>query len=191
MYSIRKRDTGSLLGTFKRKITMNFSQTIIIGRLAHTPILKQTNTDMKVTTFSMATNRTWKNRDGEKQEETEWHNCVAYGKTAEVLAEFTEGGQELQIVGRNKTSNWEKDGVKFYKTEIIVESFQFGERSKSRAERKEKEQDERVQDTIEKAEEDAGAVDFKDFEKKSSRTDAIDYPSASDLDVNIDDIPFN
>lgn len=113
---------------------MNFQKTYILGRVAHTPELKQLENGNKVATFSMATNRNWKDKDGNPQEEAEWHNLVAFGRTAEILAQYVQGGQVLFIEGRNKTRSWEDktDGGKRYRTEVIVESFQFGQKAASR-----------------------------------------------------------
>jgi len=80
-----------------------------------------------VCNFSIATNRSWKDANGQKQEEVEYHNCVAFGKTGELIKQYVFKGNGLYIEGRLKTSTWQdKDGIKRYKTEIIAENMQFG-----------------------------------------------------------------
>jgi single-strand DNA-binding protein len=82
-----------------------------------------------VATFAIATNHISKNAAGEKTETVQFHNCVAFGKTAEVIAQFVTKGQELLVEGRSQTRDWTgKDGAKRSTTEIIVEMFQFGQK---------------------------------------------------------------
>ncbi len=100
---------------------------IIAGRLGQDPELRVTPSGAKVANFSIATNRTWKNKDsGEKVEETEWVKCIAWGSVAETIVKFFKKGKEIYVEGRQKTSDWVgEDKVKRYKTEMIVETFQF------------------------------------------------------------------
>lgn len=95
----------------------------LIGNVGHTP--KITNTDKtKIAAFSIATSERWTSADGEKKEATEWHNIVAFGKTAEIVEKYVEGGAQLYIEGKLKTRSYEnKDGVKMYRTEVYVETF--------------------------------------------------------------------
>jgi len=153
---------------------MNFQKTIIAGRLAHTPELKALPSGMAIATFSLATNRVWKDGNGDKQEKTEWHNCKAFGKTAETLAQYAEGGQVLLVEGRNETQSWEdKDtGKKMYRTEVIIESFQFGQKSAARAERK-----------ADEASHDQSST----YQEKTVQQNGFEYPEE---DINPDDIPF-
>jgi len=109
---------------------MNVNKVQIVGRVTSQIEVKQPKEDFKVANFSIASNRTWKNGNGEKQEETEFHNIVAFGKIAETIGKYVIKGQELYVEGRLKTRNWEKDGQKFYRTEIIAENFQFGQKPK-------------------------------------------------------------
>jgi single-strand DNA-binding protein len=76
--------------------------------------------------FSLATTRAWKDRDtGEPREETEWHRIVAIGKLGEVMGDHVKKGDRLLVIGHLKTRSWEKDGIKRYTTEIIVDDFAF------------------------------------------------------------------
>lgn len=78
-----------------------------------------------VTNFSLAVNETWKSKDGEKQEKTEWISCVAFRKLAEIMAEYVKVGASIYASGKIQTRSWEdKEGVKKYTTEIIVDQMQ-------------------------------------------------------------------
>ncbi len=112
---------------------MNLNKVMIIGRVTKEIELKQTPNGVKVANFSIATNHTYKDKDGNKQENAEFHNIVLFGKLAELVAEYVEKGQELMIEGRLSTSSWEKEGKKYYKTDIIGESMQFGQRKQDKS----------------------------------------------------------
>lgn len=111
---------------------MYLNKTQIIGNLTRDPELKALPSGVQVVSFSIATNRTWKNKEGQKQEEVEFHNCVAFGKSAEIIAQYMKKGSSMYVEGRNKTRSWDgADGKKMYRTEIIVDNFQFGSKSQS------------------------------------------------------------
>jgi single-strand DNA-binding protein len=95
----------------------------IIGNLTRDPESKQTPNGQNVCSFGIATNRTWKNKDGEKQEQVEYHNIVAWGKLAEICGQYLTKGKKVYIDGRLQTRDWEgKDGVRRYRTEIVAEN---------------------------------------------------------------------
>lgn len=75
-----------------------------------------------VANFSVACNEKWKDKDGKPQERTEWVRCVAWGKLAETCGEYLEKGKQVFVAGRMQTREWEKDGVKRYSTEIVLET---------------------------------------------------------------------
>jgi len=100
---------------------MNLNKVILIGRLTRNPELTYSGENTAICNFSIATNR----RVGEKKE-VEYHNIVAFGKTAENICEFLTKGGLLMIEGRLKTDSWDKDNVRHYRTKIIVERVQFG-----------------------------------------------------------------
>lgn len=106
----------------------------LYGRLAHTPELKVMPNGNKVATMSLATNHVYKDQQGNKVESTDWHNLVSYGKQAETLAQYCEGGQQMLFVGRITQRSWDDKttGEKKYKTEIIISDFEFGAKSQSR-----------------------------------------------------------
>jgi len=98
----------------------------LIGRLGKDPELKYTANSVPVCNFSMATNESYKNAEsGQLVERTEWHNIVVYRKAAEIISQYVRKGQMLYVEGKLQTRNWEKDGVKHYTTEIIVDDFMF------------------------------------------------------------------
>jgi len=115
---------------------MNLNIVQVCGRLTkdvETRTLANGNT---VSSFSVATNRRYKDKDDQKVEEVEYHNITAWGKTGEVIAKWFAKGDEIYIQGRLKTSNWEVEGGgKKYRTDIVAEKFEFGQKSKANAER--------------------------------------------------------
>lgn len=110
---------------------MNINLVQVCGRITKKLEVRSTQGGSKVCSFSVATNRTWKNEQGEKQEETEFHNIVAWGKAAETIAQWFDKGDEIYIMGRLRTSSWEKDGIKKYRTDIVMERFEFGQKAKA------------------------------------------------------------
>ncbi|MBI5732102.1 MAG: single-stranded DNA-binding protein [Candidatus Magasanikbacteria bacterium] len=106
---------------------MNFNRAVILGRVTKDPELRTTPSGQNVTSFGVATNRYWTNRDGQKQEQVEFHNVVAWGKLAEICAKYLTKGGLVLIEGRLQTRNWQdQQGNKHYRTEIIAENMQLG-----------------------------------------------------------------
>lgn len=111
---------------------MNLNKAIVVGNITRDPELKALTNGQDVCTFSVATNRQWTDKSsGKKQEQVEYHNIVAYGKTAGNIAKFMKKGNQILVEGRIQTRSWEKDGKKFYRTEIVAESVQFGSKPRS------------------------------------------------------------
>lgn len=97
---------------------------ILVGRLTNEPDLKLLpGGGTAVTTFTLAVDRPFKDKDGNKQ--TDFINCVAWRKNAETIANYVKKGHRLGVVGSLQTRNYEKDGVKHYITEVLVESIEF------------------------------------------------------------------
>lgn len=92
----------------------------LIGRLGADPELKYTQSGMAVATFNLATNRQWPGKDGNLQEETEWHTIVAWDKLAQLCSDYLGKGRLVYIEGRIHTRSWEHNGQKQYKTEIVA-----------------------------------------------------------------------
>jgi single-strand DNA-binding protein len=101
------------------------NKVILIGNLGKDPEMRRTQTGSAVTNFSIATTEKFKGKDGVQKEETEWHNIVAWNKAAEVMAQYLKKGSTVYIEGKLRTRDWEDNGVKKYKTEVVVREFQF------------------------------------------------------------------
>lgn len=107
------------------------NKTVLIGRLTRDIELKNTLTGKAVANFTLAIDRTFKNKDGTK--ETDFINCQAWGKTAEILVQYTHKGSKIATVGRIQTRNYEKDGERKYITEVVVDEFEFLDNKKDNA----------------------------------------------------------
>ena len=150
---------------------MYINKVLIYGNLTRDPELKSLPSGVQVCSFSLATNRVYKDREGARQEATEFHNVAAFGRPAELIAQYMKKGRALLVEGRMQTRSWEKDGQKQYRTEIIVENFQFGDgggRGDGGA---------ATGGTRPEAKADAGVPD----------NGPVDYPEE---EINPDDIPF-
>lgn len=106
---------------------MNLNKVFLIGRLAKDPELKKTPNGNSVVSFGIATNNVYTDKAGVKQETTEWHNIVAWGKLAETIASYMRKGSEIFIEGRITTRSYEdKNKQKRFVTEIVADRAQFG-----------------------------------------------------------------
>jgi single-strand DNA-binding protein len=105
------------------------NKVIIMGNLGQDPESRYMPSGSAVCNISVATSRKWKDKTtGEPQEETSWHRCVAFGKTAETIIAYFKKGQKILIEGRLKYGSYEKDNVKHYTTDIVVDRFEFVEK---------------------------------------------------------------
>lgn len=105
------------------------NKVVLLGRLGRDPETRYASDGgTPICHLAVATSRRYKDRDGNRGEETEWHNVVLFGKTAEIAQQYLQKGSEVYIEGRLRTRSYEKDGVKRYSTEIIGESLQLGAR---------------------------------------------------------------
>lgn len=101
------------------------NKVILIGNLGKDPELRYTPNSQAVATFSLATNRKWKDKGGQPQEQTEWHNIVAWGKQAEICKEYLKKGSSVFVEGRIQYRTYDdKEGNKRYITEIVARSVQ-------------------------------------------------------------------
>lgn len=152
---------------------MYLNKAIVFGNLTRDPELRALPSGNKVANFSIATNRVWKDKDGNKQEDTEFHNIVVFGRQAETTAQYLKKGSSALIEGRIQTRSWEaQDGSgKKYRTEIVADRVQFGPRtgpstgSGQAAQKNDSDQS-------------GGKDDF---------LETIEYPQE---DINSEDIPF-
>ena len=100
------------------------NKVILVGNLGRDPEMRYMPNGEAVCNFSIATTDNWKDKNGQKQERTEWHNIVIYRKLAEIAGEYLKKGRPVYIEGRLQTRKWEKDGVTRYTTEIIADQMQ-------------------------------------------------------------------
>ena len=151
---------------------MYLNKAFLFGNLTRDPELKSLPSGIKVVSFGLATNRTWKDKNGVKQESTTFHNIVSFGKQAEIMAQYLKKGRSAFIEGRIETRSWDdkNDGTKKYRTEIIVDNFQFGPSG-----------GERSGDGFSKI-----PTETKN-EGKVQQMDTIEYPTEQ---INPEDIPF-
>ena len=102
---------------------MYLNKAIVIGNLTRDPEVKSLPSGIQVATFSLATNRVWKDKNGVKQENVDYHNVVVFGRQAETVGQYLKKGSSALVEGRMQTRSWEgQDGVKKYRTEIVVEN---------------------------------------------------------------------
>ncbi len=101
------------------------NKVILLGRLGADPEVRYTSSGTAVTNFRMATSTAFTNKEGQKEEKTEWHKIVAFGRLGEICGEYLAKGKQVYIEGRIQTRDWEdKEGNKRWTTEIIVQSMQ-------------------------------------------------------------------
>lgn len=152
---------------------MYLNKAFIVGNLTRDPELKSLPSGVKVTSFGVATNRVW-TKDGQKQEATEFHNVVVFGRQAETSAQYLKKGSQALIEGRIQTRSWDgNDGQKRYRTEIVADRVQFGQRTSGGADNSNQNQQQ--------------GADDQSGGQKDDQLDTIEYP---DEEINPDDIPF-
>src|SRR3990167_7170674 len=150
---------------------MYINKAFLFGNLTRDPEVRALPSGVKVASFGLATNRTYKDKNGVKQEKTDFHNIVVFGRQAEVIQQYMKKGSSIFVEGRIETRSWDaQDGQKKYRTEIIVENFQFGPKQGSGG----------------------GAYAPKEAASKKSELNEdvggeIKYPEE---EINIEDIPF-
>ena len=165
---------------------MNFNKIIILGRVGRDPELKAIPSGSQVCTFSLATSRVWKDKDGEQQEQTEWHNVVFWNKPAEIIARYVKKGALLLVEGRVQTRTYEKDGVKMYRTEIMGEQFQLPPKALGGGSDGEDNRSQADKDFANFGKEDEGDAPATATGGKGKKKKV----EGGDGDINPDDIPF-
>ncbi len=115
------------------------NKVILLGRLGNDPVVNQSKDGKKIANISLATSENWKDKDGNKQENTEWHKVVFFNRLAEIVEQYLKKGSNVYIEGKNKTRKWQdKEGVDRYNTEVIADSLQMiGGASESKQNEKE------------------------------------------------------
>lgn len=105
---------------------MSVNKVLLIGRLGNNPEIRYTNTGTAVANFNLATSENWNDKSGQRQERTEWHRVVVWGKLAELCEKYLSKGRQCFVEGRLQTRSWDdKDGNKKYTTEIVAATIQF------------------------------------------------------------------
>lgn len=150
---------------------MYLNKALIIGNLTRDPELRSLPSGIKVCSFSVATNRVWKDKNGAKQESADYHNVVVFGRQAETVAQYMKKGSQVMVEGRMQTRSWDDQAsnTKKYRTEIIADRVQFGSNGSGS-----------------KGGENASVVD-KNNAQEDDMIDTIEYP---DEQINVEDIPF-
>jgi single-strand DNA-binding protein len=105
---------------------MNLNKAIVIGYLTQEPELRYTTSNRPICTFTVATNSYRRDAGGERVQETEFHNCIAFGDLAERIAEYMSKGSNIGVEGRLRTESWVRGDHKDYRTKIIVQQATFG-----------------------------------------------------------------
>lgn len=109
---------------------MNVNKVLLIGNLTRDPELRTLPSGASVASFGVATNRVWKNAQGARQEDVQFHNVVVFGRQAEIVSQYLSKGSLVYVEGRLQTRSWDaKDGSRQSRTEIVAERIQFGPRS--------------------------------------------------------------
>lgn len=155
---------------------MYLNKAFVIGNLTRDPELKALPSGMKVCSFSVATNRVWKDKNGAKQEAADYHNIVVFGRQAETVAQYMRKGSQVMVEGRMQTRSWDDQasGTKKYRTEVIADRVQFGSNGAGKS---------------------GGSYDQSAQTKSPSspnetndnELDTIEYPEEQ---INAEDIPF-
>lgn len=150
---------------------MYLNKAIVIGNLTRDPELRSLPSGVKVCSFSLATNRVWKDKNGARQESADYHNVVVFGRQAETVAQYMKKGSSMLVEGRMQTRSWEDktSGEKKYRTEIVADRTQFGPKGGS----------------VSGGGQSAGGKTQPASEPED--TDTIEYPEE---DINPEDIPF-
>jgi single-strand DNA-binding protein len=152
---------------------MYLNKAMLFGNLTRDPELRAMPSGMNVCNFSVATNRTYKDREGKKQEQTDYHNVVVFGRQADTVNQYLKKGSSVYVEGRMQTRSWEQNNEKKYRTEVIADVVQFGPRSGGAPSRSSSNQGNDMDDEM--------------GSPGGSSGPGIDYPKD---DINPDDIPF-
>lgn len=150
---------------------MYLNKVLLYGNLTRDPELRALPSGMNVVNFSIATNRVFRDRDGKKQEQTDFHNVVVFGRQADTVNQYLKKGNGVFVEGRLQTRSWEKDGQKMYRTEVVADRVQFGPRGGAGG----------------GASRGPAADEGMDASAGAPAGGGIDYPKD---DINPDDIPF-
>lgn len=153
---------------------MYLNKAMVYGNLTRDPEVRSLPSGIQVCSFSLATNRVYKDKEGRKQEQADFHNIVVFGRQAEIASQYLKKGSGVFVEGRMQTRSWEKDGAKQYRTEVVADRIQFGPRAGGTG-------------GSSAAGESGAASKAAPAQQKDTGMDSIDYPEE---EINPDDIPF-
>lgn len=144
---------------------MNLNKVMLIGNITRDPEVRATPGGQNVASFSVATNRRWKDQAGQPKEQVEYHNIVAWRRLAEIAGQYLKKGSKVYVEGRLQTRSWDdQSGTKRYKTEIVAENFIMLDRAG------------------------AGASNRSEAAVPDETTQP--EPPAAEPEINVEDIPF-
>ncbi|MBU0598299.1 single-stranded DNA-binding protein [Patescibacteria group bacterium] len=150
---------------------MNLNKAMIIGNITRDPEVRTTPNGQTVASFGVATNRRWTDKSGQKKEQVEYHNIVAWRKLAEIIGQYLKKGSKVYIEGRMQTRSWDdQSGNKRYRTEIITENMIMLDKAGA-----------------------GGAMPTNSQAQNSSANEgegAQPAPSSDEPEINVEDIPF-
>lgn len=159
---------------------MYLNKAIIIGNLTRDPELKALPSGIKVCSFSVATNRVYKDKNGVRQESADYHNVVTFGRQAETTAQYMKKGSNILVEGRMQTRSWDaQDGTKKYRTEIVADRIQFGSKGMGTSEG--------AGSSATSSKGRSAGKDSKAPVEDIPSEESIDYPTE---DINTEEIPF-
>lgn len=154
---------------------MYLNKAIVIGNLTRDPELRSLPSGASVASFGVATTRVWKDRNGARQEDTQFHNIVVFGAQADSVSRYLHKGDSVLVEGRMQTRSWESPEGKKYRTEIVADRVQFGPKRGNSGSGFSAENQPSSSNTTAKTPD------------KNEPLDSIEYPEE---DINPDDIPF-
>jgi single-strand DNA-binding protein len=171
---------------------MNLNKAFILGNLANDPVIRALPSGQSVANFSVATNRFYYDKDRQKQQQTEFHNIVAFGRSAEIVQQYLKKGSMVLIEGRIQTRNWQdpSSGDKRYKTEIIAERLQLGPRTASFQTSSEFPISDQSQVQKERIQEDIPIIEEGKEESSSPEKKPLEDKGRDDEEIDVKDIPF-
>ncbi len=148
---------------------MYLNKALLIGNLTRDPEVKALPSGVQVASFSLATNRVWKDKNGAKQESVDFHNIVVFGRQAETVSQYLRKGSSVLVEGRMQTRSWDgQDGVKKYRTEVVADRVQFGPKREGGSNQ-------------------SSSAPSQAVAEGKDALDTIEYPED---EINPDDIPF-
>ena len=171
---------------------MNLNKAFVLGRLTGDPIVRALPSGQSVANFSVATNRVFYDKDKQKQEQVEFHNIVAFGRTAEIAQQYLKKGSMVLIEGRIQTRSWQDaSGNKRYRTEIITERLQLGPRTASfQATPFESPASGQNQEQKEKPQEDIPIIEEGKEEPSVPEKNPLENKNQDDEEIDVKNIPF-